>query len=141
MPLFVRVLLIAAAAVLIALFLPFEWWQKRPSRQRDTLFARWLGKFLDTSLRNLTIRVCFLTLMFVLGLWTLPALLLFFLPLVAIGFLLSHLYGHLFRRAYQPVVPLAGALLIVAVIWVTTVALPAAVKTLLIAAYVLLGRP
>lgn len=49
-------LLAWTAAFLISLLLPFDWWQKAPSRQRDRLIGKLLGNILDISLRNLVIR-------------------------------------------------------------------------------------
>lgn len=133
--------LFLAIVIVVSLFVPFDWWQKRPSCQPDTFIARWLGTFLDVSLRNLTFRACALIFFFLAWLMFLPALLLLLLPLVAISFFLSHLCGRLFSRTYRPEMPLLGVLLIVAVIWVTAISLVAPVKTLVIAAYFLLGRP
>ena len=132
---------LAALTYIIALFVPFDWWQKRPSRQPDTFIARWLGRFLDVSLRNLTIRACFLTMSFLAGLIFLPVFLTVFLPMMAIGLLVLHLSLRLFSRTSPPEVPLLGILLIVVVLWVTTIGLAAPLKALAMAAYFLLGRP
>ncbi len=132
---------LAILTAVVALFMPFDWWQKRPSRRPNTVVGRWLGRIADVSPRNIAIRACFLTVLLLLALLTLPAFLVLLLPLLAIAYLAYDIYGRLFRRNFQPDIPLAGVLLIVAMVWITTLGMAAPVRISFIAAYFLSGRP
>ena len=141
MPLFIKIFILAVVVFLIALFIPFDWWRKKPSRQPDTLIGRWLGKIVDVSLRNLMIRAWVVTLLLIFGLifllWlpvVLPVLALF-APVVYVG-------HRLFKKDFRPDdEPLLGVLLIFVLIWLTAVGLLAPLMALDIAAYFVLGKP
>ena len=139
--LLVNIFILAVVVFLIALFIPFDWWRKRPSQQPDTPIGRWLGKIADVSPRNLTIRAWFLTFLLALG----PVLLLWLLvvlPVVALFAPVVHVGHWLFKRDFRPDdEPLLGALLILVLIWLTAVGLAAPLLALAIAAYFVLGKP
>lgn len=126
-------------ALLISVFMPFDWWQKAPSMQRDKFIGRLLGGFLDISLRNVLLRTI------LLGNFLYPFLMLlvilpFLAPFVLAGMTLYSLHQRFCRRV-KSAVPLPGLVLIFAFGCLFTYGLLAPLRTIPLIGYFVLGRP
>jgi len=140
-PLLLKLVLAWVVLYIVVLALPFAWWRVRPTRQTDTLIGRWLGGFLDVSLRNLAIRTLALAMFAGVGLYAILMGVLFALPVFATVFLVIHLVLRLFSRTYEPPMHTPGIIVITVLMWVTAVGLLAPLKAVLMGAYFAMGQP
>ena len=125
---------------LVVFFLPFRWWQVRPTLQPGTLIGRLLP-WLDTSLRNLAIRALVLLFLFTVGLYAVLMTMLLVVPLMTTVFLAWHLLARLFNPKYVPPIHTPGIILITVALYVAVLAMVAPVEVGLIGAYFALGEP
>ena len=133
-------LLLFTALFLLAFLLPFDWWQKSPSRQRDKWIGRLLGDHLEVSLRNLSLRILVLFMyLFMAGIlfFTLP-LLLAPLVLVLVPF---QLYRWIFKRPDAVREPILGIVLLALLAPILSLGLFALPRLLTVALYFLWGQP
>ena len=133
-------LLAFAALFLLTFFLPFDWWQVSPSRQRDRWIGKLLGNYLDISLRNLNLRILILFMFLVMAgalFFTLPLLL---APLIVL-LVPFQLYRWIFKRPDAIREPILGILLLVILAPILCLGLFALPRLLTVALYFLLGQP
>jgi hypothetical protein len=123
-------------ACFLLYFLPFAWWQKPPSKQRDRIIGKLLP-FMTISPRVMMLRMLFLS--FLLFLYVQAML---FLPVIAGFFMvLIILFGVLERLRGRSAQPVTGLVLLLIVASVFLVGFLAPVRAIPIAGYLLLGRP
>lgn len=129
--------------LLLVFFLPFDWWQKAPSRQRETFIGRLLGNYLDISFRNLVLRGLFIGLS-VFGL----ILMVLFLPLIGLylvsALLISHLSRKILRKSTAEIPGLPGIIgiaCLLVLLFTFSVGLLAPLRLFQIGVYFFLGRP
>lgn len=126
--------------LLVAFFLPFDWWRRPLSEQRDTLIGVRLGRFLRISPRNAALRVIFLCLNLALllgmlfSLWILAAAVVVLYGIYSLG-------RRLFRPNEPQEVPFFGFFAIILFGTVVTVGLIVPIRVFFVLGYVLLGRP
>ena len=122
--------------LLVAIFLPFDWWQKPPSKQPDRIIGKFLP-FMTISLRVMVLRTLFLCYMLFLYVQVI-----LFLPFIA-GFLMAVIVLHALwqRLRGRNAEPAAGLLLLLFLAAVFLVGFLAPVRAIPIAGYLLLGRP
>lgn len=122
--------------MLLVLFLPFDWWQKPPARQRDRFIGRLLP-FLHISMRNIVLRGTFLVFMFIIYLhsviWV-PVL-----GAIAIaGAIIRSAWMRIRGRTAEPVTGLI-VLLVIGIIFMVGIMAP--LRLVPIVGYLALGRP
>ncbi len=141
MPFLAKVVLLCLLGGLVALCIPFRWWQVRPGLQPDALIGRWLGPYLDTSLRNLFLRALVLLFFGTIGVYTIVIFMALWMPIFALFFLVWHLLARLFSRTYRPEIHAPGIVLITVLLWLGSVGLLAPLKLSLLGLYLARGRP
>ena len=127
------------AALFLVTFLPFDWWQKAPGRQRDKLIGKLLP-FLNISLRNIVLRglvIVYLLFIYLYLIIFLPAL----VALLMGGLILWSLHERLCLRKRDLPVPLSGVVTILLLASMFAVGLSAPLRTIPIIGYLALGRP
>ena len=127
------------AALFLVTFLPFDWWQKAPGRQRDKLIGKLLP-FLNISLRNIVLRglvIVYLLFIYLYLIIFLPAL----VALLMGGLILWSLHERLCLRKRDLPVPLSGVVTILLLASMFAVGLSAPLRTIPIIGYLALERP
>jgi hypothetical protein len=132
------IVLTGGVLFLAALFLPFDWWQKPPSSQRDKLIGMLLGRFVTISLRNVFLRGFFILFFVFMLVITIPFLPLF-LGLVSVAVLGHSLVRLLSGKKTEG--PVIGLLLLMVLVSLFMVGMIAPARLLSIVPYFLLGRP
>lgn len=141
MPFLGKVVLLCLLGALVALCVPFRWWQVRPGLQPDTLIGSWLAPYLDVSLRNLFLRTLFLLFVGTLAVYTVVVFMALWMPIFALFFLVWHLLARLFSRTYEPDIHAPGIVVITVLLWLASVGLLAPLKLSFLGLYLARGRP
>lgn len=137
---YVTFLTLLFVLLVVAFFLPFDWWRKPLSAQRDTPVGRLLGRFLHLSPRNAVLRVVFLciNLALLLGmifsLWLLAAA-------AVVGYGLYSAVRRVFRPSEHRDLPFIGFTAIILFGAVVTLGLLVPVRVFFVLGYFLLNRP
>lgn len=122
--------------LILVFFLPFDWWQKPPSRQPDRLIGKVLP-FLTISPRNIVLRLLFLCFLLFVYLQTI-----IFVPIMAgmvvIAAVLRSAGQRIRGKSAEPVL---GLIILLLIGCIFAVGIIAPIRTLPIAGYLLLGRP
>jgi len=135
--------LLIIVSLLVVIFLPFDWWQKAPSRQRDKLIGKLLGNYLEISPRNIILRaffLCILMIQLILVVLSLPVIGLYLIPALLISYLWRKIFGK--RSSDLPDLPgIFGVSLLLIIIFAFCVGLLAPLRLFPIGMYFLLGKP
>lgn len=122
--------------LLLAFFLPYDWWQKPPARQPDRLIGKLLP-FMTISPRNVVLRLLFVAAFLFMYLQTI-----IFVPIVAGMVVIGAILGSIWQRIRgKTTEPVSGLIILLIAGCVFAIGIIAPLRTLPIAGYLLLGRP